>query len=415
MMGPRLAEAHERLRVALIDPGDFTPAYDLALANGLIESGHSVQLIGKHGFREARRPAFRLEHFYRGLDRPMVRRLPAPLFRSIKGIRHGLDLASLARTLKNWRPDIVHFQWLPLPLMDRLFLPRLQRFVPLVITLHDSNPYNGAVGRLMRLGYLAMIQKADAVIVHTAQAEARLAELGLPSSRVHRLPHGLLHTNESVSPEPPSPRSDSRLRLLQFGKIRAYKGVDVLLTALAKLEPQDRARLHVRIVGRPYIDTGPLREFVHEHGLETTVEFRFDFVDEGEISGMFANSDAALFPYREIDASGVAMTAVAHGIPVLASAIGGFHEQFRDGREARLVPPGDAACLANVLREWARAPEVLKQLAGGMRIYRSHMPDWIEIGRRTAAIYAAVRHAWVGRRAQNKGTNEQLLPEGTCS
>ena len=77
-------------------------------------------------------------------------------------------------------------------------------FVPLVITLHDSNPYNGAVGRLMRLGYLAMIQKADAVIVHTVQAEARLAEFGLPSSLVHRLPHGLLHTNESVSPEPPS-------------------------------------------------------------------------------------------------------------------------------------------------------------------------------------------------------------------
>ena len=41
------------LRVALIDPGDFTPAYDLALAHGLIESGHAVRLIGKHGFREA--------------------------------------------------------------------------------------------------------------------------------------------------------------------------------------------------------------------------------------------------------------------------------------------------------------------------------------------------------------------------
>lgn len=157
MIGPRLAEAHDCLRVALIDPGDFTPEYDLALADGLIESGHTVRLIGKHGFREARRPAFRLEHFYRGLDRPVVRRLPAPLFRSIKGIRHVLDLASLAGTLRNWRPDIAHFQWLPLPLMDRLFLPRLQRFVPLVITLHDSNPYNGAVGRLMRLGYLAMI------------------------------------------------------------------------------------------------------------------------------------------------------------------------------------------------------------------------------------------------------------------
>ncbi len=202
----RAVEWDQRWRVALIDPGDFTPAYDLALANGLLDAAHEICCIGSYGFREAGRLAFRHEHFYRGLDRPLMRQLPATLLRAAKGASHGLDMATLGKRLQDWRPDIVHFQWLPLPLMDRLFLPRLQRFVPLVITLHDSNPYNGAVGRLMRLGYLAMIHGADAVIVHTAQAEARLAELGLPSSRVHRLPHGLLHRNESVSPEPPSPR-----------------------------------------------------------------------------------------------------------------------------------------------------------------------------------------------------------------
>ena len=346
MIVPGQAEALERWRVALVDPSDFTPAYDLALAHGLLEAGHTVRLIGKHGFNEAERPAFRHEHFYRGLDRPMMRRLPAPLLQSIKGISHGFDIARLGRALKGWRPDIAHFQWLPLPLMDGLFLPAIQRSIPLVITLHDSNPYNGEAAGVMQLGYLAVIRRADAVIVHTVQAEARLAALGLTPSSVHRLPHGMLHRAQHASPEPRSRRNDSRLRLLQFGKIRAYKGVDVLLDALAQLAPEDRARLHVRIVGRPYIDTSPLRKFVHEHGLEMTVEFRFDFVDEEEISELFANTDAALFPYREIDASGVAMTAVAYGLPVLASAVGGFSEQFRDGREARLVPPGDAVSLA---------------------------------------------------------------------
>jgi glycosyltransferase involved in cell wall biosynthesis len=156
-----------------------------------------------------------------------------------------------------------------------------------------------------------------------------------------------------------------------------------------------------------------LRKFVHEHGLEMTVEFRFDFVDEEEISGLFANSDAALFPYREIDASGVAMTAVAYGLPVLASAVGGFSEQFRDGREARLVPPGNAVSLAGVLREWARAPDALDELAHGMRIHRARIPDWVKIGRRTADVYAAARHVWVGRRSASKTGSSALLPQGS--
>jgi glycosyltransferase involved in cell wall biosynthesis len=412
---PQLVKTHERWRVALIDPGDFTPAYDLALANGLLKAGHEVRHVGKYGFDEAARPAFRYEHFYRGLNHSLARQLPAPLLRSVKGICHGLNMASLSKMLRNWRPDVVHFQWLSLPLVDRLFLPQLQQLAPLVLTLHDSNPYNNAAGWIMKVGYLAMVHRADAVIVHTAQAEARLAASGLDPGRVYQLPHGLLHMTESTAHKPRSRHSGTRLCLLQFGKIRSYKGVDVLLEALARLAPEERARLHVKIVGQPYLDTVPLQRFVSERGLNATVEFRFDFVDEREIAGLFASADAALFPYREIDASGVAMTAVAHGLPILASAIGGFSELFRDGCEARLVPPGDPAALANVLREWARAPEVLDDLTNCMRIHRSRIPDWTEIGRRTADVYAAAQHVWTGRRAVNKGVVAELLARRSLS
>ena len=104
----------------------------------------------------------------------------------------------------------------------------------------------------------------------------------------------------------------------------------MLLEAIARLRPEHRTRLEVTIVGQPYIDTSAYRAFVREHGLEETVKFRFGFVEEVEIDRLFADA---------VDASGVAMTAVAHGLPILASAIGGFKEQFEDGREGRLVPP----------------------------------------------------------------------------
>lgn len=397
-------------RVALLDPGDFTPAYDLALARGLLAGGHEVRLVGKAGFDEAARPPFRHERFYRPLAHPLARRLPRPLARVLKGALHGLDTARLLGWLDGFAPDVVHSQWLPLPLVDRLLLPGLRRRAPLVLTLHDSNPYNGATGLVMRLGYMGVIRAADAVIVHTAQAETRLAEAGVATDRVHRLPHGLLHAAGSPSPDRRRPRADGKLRLLQFGKIRPYKGVDVLLDALARLSPGQRAKLHVEVVGQPYLDPEPYRAFVREHGLGGTVEFRFGFVGEAELDRLFAEADAALFPYREIDASGVAMTAVAHGLPVLASAIGGFIEQFEDGREARLVPPGDAGALAEVLAEWAAAPEVLGRMADAMRVTRARVPAWAEIGRRTIEVYAAARQRWLAERDRNVRSNQRWTP-----
>jgi glycosyltransferase involved in cell wall biosynthesis len=310
----------------------------------------------------------------------------------------------------------MHCQWSPLPVVDRYFLQRLRVRVPLVLTLHDSNPYNGAEAScLMRLGHDALGRAADAVIVHTAQAERRLAAAGLPRERLHRLPHGLLHAaGVRAAGDLDRPRREpGRLVLLQFGKIKPYKGVDLLLEALAALVPQERARLRVQVVGQPYLDTAPLEAYARAHDLQDTVEFRFGFVDEAEIDRLFAGADAVVFPYREIDASGVAMIAVAHGLPVLASSVGAFGELFEDGREARLVPPGDARALAGVLREWARSPEVLPRLAEAMRARRALVPDWTEIGRRTIQVYAAARAVWLaGGRAAPRQGRARLSQEG---
>jgi glycosyltransferase involved in cell wall biosynthesis len=388
-------EEHARLGVVLVDPGDFTPSYDLALAEGLVDAGHEVRLVGKHGFDQGPCPPFRCEHFYRGLAGTLGFRLPGALARVAKGAHHIVDMARLGRRLAHWAPDVLHWQWSPLPLLDRQFLSRLRRLAPVVVTLHDSNPYNGATGWLMRSGYMALLRNVDAVIVHTAQAEERLAAAGVPRHRVHRLPIGLLHTPLHPVARPPQNADDRRLRLLQFGKIRPYKGVDVLLEALAQLSADERARLDVKIIGQPYVDTAPLQAFVREHGLEDTVEFRFGYVDDTEMDRLFATADAALFPYREIDASAVAMTAVAHGVPALASAVGGFSEQFRDGYDARMVPPGDPRAVAAVLREWASAPDALFKLADGMVAHRAQVPSWNEIGQRTVSVYHQARKSWI--------------------
>jgi glycosyltransferase involved in cell wall biosynthesis len=378
-----------RMRIALLDPGDFTPAYDEELAGGLCRLGHEVVLIGKHG-GPLSSPEVRQPTFYALLARDWVRALPASVARSVKGAHHIVDMARLIVLLRRMRPDVIHFQWMPLPLVDAGFIGALHRIAPLGLTVHDSEPYQGATNRLMALGFNRLVRAADAVIAHTRSTAEQLKGLGLDPARLHQVPHGLLH-GQALAEADRRPAAHGRLRLVQFGKIKAYKGVDVLIEALGMLKPEVRRRIHVSIVGAPYLDPQPLLQRVEQLGISDSVEFRLGFVPDNEMMGCFADADAMVFPYRQIDASGVLMAALAQGLPVIASRIGDFAELLQHGREALLVEPGDASALAAAIAALARSPERLAAMGSAMRRTRDAVPGWDEIAARTVAVYEHVR------------------------
>ena len=380
-----------RLTIALIDPGDFTPAYDEELAGGLRRLGHEVVLIGRHGGPRSS-PEMRRPTFYALLARPGFRALPAAVARSVKGAHHIVDMARLSVLLHRVRPDVVHFQWMPLPLVDACFVGVLRRIAPVVLTVHDSEPYQGAASRLMTLGFNRAVRGADAVIAHTLGTAEWLQGLGLEPGRLHRVPHGLLH-GQALAEIDRQPAPDGRLRLLQFGKIKTYKGVDVLIEAVGMLEPEVRRRIRVSIVGAPYIDPRPLLQRVEQLGIADSVEFRLGFVPDAEMMRCFATADVMVLPYRQIDASGVLMAALAQGLPVIASRIGDFAERLQNGREALLVEPGDPPMLAAAIAALARSPERLAAMGGAMRRTRDTVPGWDEIAVRTIAVYEHLRES----------------------
>jgi glycosyltransferase involved in cell wall biosynthesis len=386
-------------RIVLVDPSDFTPPYDLALAGAIQAEGRHVCLVGQVGeFSYSHRLHY--GHFYPILASPWGRRLPSGTVRLIKGACHGVDTLRLFRWLATIDAGIAHFQWSPLPVIDRWTIGLLRRRLPVVLTLHDSNPYLGGESWLMRQGHASLLRTFNAVIVHTQQAQRRVAEMGIDPSLIYRIPHGLLGAG-SNSAAVLVPRSDrDRLVLLQFGKIKPYKGVDVLLEALTLVPGDLRERLDVRIVGKPYMDTGGLEGFIHTNGLARCVTLRFEFVSEDEEERLFAEADVIVLPYRDIDASGVAMSAIARGVPVLATAIAGFREQFERKGGARLVPPGDPAALAKAMTDWINAPEQLHDLAEAMRMRRAAIPSWNEIARRHLAVYEEAHARWMADRRQ---------------
>jgi glycosyltransferase involved in cell wall biosynthesis len=384
-------------RVVLVDPSDFTTPYDLALAGAIHAEGRQVRLVGQAGALSVPQPLY-YGHFYRFLTSRWGCELPSVGVKFVKGASHGVDMLRLIHWANGFNPGIVHFQWSPVPAIDRWIIRSLRRRVPVAITLHDSNPYQGAASWLMRQGYSGLLRSVDAIIVHTRQAQRRVAAAGIDPRLIYRIPHGLLGANDQAAAVPRRASRD-RLVLLQFGKIKPYKGIDLLLQALTLVPPQLRDRLDVRIVGKPYMETAEMEQFVRENGLSRCVSFRFEFVSDAEAEKLFTDADAMLLSYREIDASGVASIAVARGLPVLATAIEGFEELFDEEDGARLVPPNDAAALSTVFIDWINAPQELEALATAMRLRRERYPGWDEIARIHLAVYAEAHARWLsGRR-----------------
>jgi glycosyltransferase involved in cell wall biosynthesis len=96
-----------------------------------------------------------------------------------------------------------------------------------------------------------------------------------------------------------------------------------------------------------------------------------------------------VLPYREIDQSGVLFTALAFGVPLLLSAVGGFPELAAEGAAA-LVPPGDAAALAGELRRLLGDASARAALAAGARAAAGGRYSWDAIAAAHLRLYRAI-------------------------
>ncbi len=327
------------MRVTVADPPAYTPPYDHALCEALADRGHDVTLAtgsfryggvsDPHGYR-------REEHFYRF----------APGSAAAKALQHPLDMARLARRLRAQQADIVHFQWLPIPNVDRLLLKSFPR--PVVLTAHDVTPREVRPGA--RGGTPAVLRAVDAVVVHSrAGARRVVAKAAVPAERVHVIPHGafthLTRATEGSQPAALAGLEDRRV-VLFFGLVRPYKGVDLLVDALAGT-PDDVVLL---VVGMPRMPLAPLERRAAELGVADRVRFVPEYVPDADVPAYFRRADLAVLPYREIEQSGVLYTALAFGTPLLLSDVGGFPEIAEHGA-ARLFEPGNTQALHAALTE----------------------------------------------------------------
>lgn len=370
----------EPIRALLVDPSLFTAPYDAALTQGLLEAGveptWAVRPV-RAGDREELPSRYVEPFFYRWVERASF--LPAKLRDGCKGVAHAWGLLRLIWRCIVLKPDVVHFQWIVVPPLDTLAIWCLRWFAPVVLTVHDTVPFNGQrMSAWQRLGFDLPIRLADRVIVHTKAGREALLARGVDDEKLAVIPHGPLSL--PIKAAEPSPLADpSRYTFVLFGEIKPYKGADVLLEALGSLPTLIQRQARVVIAGRPRMDIAPLLERIQELGLSSLVEVRAHRHSEQEMADLFAAADCFVMPYRQIDASGVYFLVKPLGKWLICSKVGIFAEELREESQGWLVPPGNEATLALALaRAIVERPEARSVEVGSA---------WSAIGEATRQVY----------------------------
>lgn len=367
---------------------------------GLGEAGHEVLLHGRRAGPNDGEPGgvALTADFYRLMDGAFMRRVPQRLRLAAKAADHVVSMRALLRRLRRETPDVIHFQWLPLPLLDRAFLGAMARVAPLVLTVHDTKPFNGdPASRLQSLGFLKALRRFHALIVHTEQGRERLSSQGLPDEWLTVLPHGLLQA--ARVPNVPPAANDPGTTFVLFGKMKPYKGIDVLIEAFARMPASLQANSRMRVVGKPYMDVAPLVAQAERLGVSGQLSIEQGFIDDRDIPELFGPGTVAVFPYREIEASGVLAIAASHGRPMIASRVGAFAETIVEGVNGHLVEANDVAGLAAAMVRMVEDPEHAARCGLAMAKIADDLPRWDEIGRRTAVVYRAAQTRWTAAAA----------------
>jgi glycosyltransferase involved in cell wall biosynthesis len=295
--------------------------------------------------------------------------LPVGTYRNMAGYAVRLASAGLRRRWLRQRvralsPDVAICA-MPGPLDFEMASVLRALDIPYLVVVHDADRHPGDGSAVQMLLQRALIRGSAGIVALSGHVANRLREQGLTRDRallMASLPPFVF------GPRPPPPLSHGGpLRLLCFGRLLPYKGLDLLADALAAGVPDN---LVVRVVGQ-----GPPSRDLDRLTAMPRVSVENRWVPEGEIGALIGWADALVLPYREASQSGVAAAAIAARRWVVSTRVGGLVEQFRDERLAILcvphpddlrraiealiaAPPADAAS-ADPRLAWAEVAEAL--------------------------------------------------------
>ncbi len=277
----------------------------------------------------------------------------------------GTSMARIAAEIRRERPDVIILQWwTAATLHTYLLLARIaERLgVPIMIEFHEAQDTGEAavpfVASYCRRNLSRLIKRSSGAIVHNrhdvlmlqsafgAEVLQGVQLVIAPHGPYDHLPKHTPHVEESTAL---GADQDRRTRVLFFGLIRPYKGLEDLVDAVRRMSPDQAAQFEFDIVGETWEGWTLPAEAIAESPYRDAIRFVNRYVSDAEAAGYFAQADVLVLPYRRGSASGPLQIAMSSGIHVVMYAVGGLVEAVDGYEGATLVPPGDIEALKEAI------------------------------------------------------------------
>lgn len=269
----------------------------------------------------------------------------------------GADRATLESLLRGLSPDVILCQFGE---MGMRVLPVARKLgIPLAVYLHGDFPF--LRNRWYRWSLLRCIPFFAGIVVVT-QAERRwLEDHGMDPAKIHYIPCGA--PTEIFRPGKAHP--DQPVRFVMVSRLQPDKGCDVSVTAFAKVARAcEWARLDIFGEGE---ERPNLEAMVERLGIRDKVRFRGQ-VSEADLAHELPDFDVFIQHSRVREGSPVSLVeAMACGLAVVATPVGGIPDQVVPGETGYLVPEEDGNAMARAMETLAHDPALRRRLGAAAR------------------------------------------------
>ena len=143
----------------------------------------------------------------------------------------------------------------------------------------------------------------------------------------------------------------SKKYMLFFGFIRDYKGLDILLQAMAS-DGIRKAGIHLLVAGEYYSKEAEANcnKIIADNQLQDTVHLFTDFIPGSEVGVYFSAADVVVQPYKHATQSGITQIAYHFEKPMVVTNVGGLPEVVPDGKVGFVAEPNPASVAEAILR-----------------------------------------------------------------
>ncbi|MCW3077069.1 MAG: glycosyl transferase family 1 [Bacteroidetes bacterium] len=243
-----------------------------------------------------------------------------------------INWISVARFIRKEKPDFILFRyWLPFfgPCLGTI--AKLVRSKTKVLALTDNIiPHEKRPGDKVFTNYF--VHNCDGFI---AMSKTVLNDIAKFSSNPHKAysPHPMYETYGAAVTKTEARKKlgldDKDKLVLFFGLIRHYKGLDILMEAMASPEIK-KQNIKLLVAGEFYEDKQPYLDLIEKHGLKNHIILHDKFIANEDVRYYFCASDLVAQTYRNATNSGVTMVGYYYSKPMLVTNAGGLAEIVPD-------------------------------------------------------------------------------------